>query len=320
MKPTALIFGVSGQDGSYLAEFLLSHGYHVIGTTRSLSTNSFYRLKYLSVFDKLCLIELDLLSSDEVLNCLAKYQPSEIYHLSGQSSVGSSFSNPNDTINSFVISTLNILEGIRKLSFNTRFYSASSSECFGSLQHPADESTSLSPVSPYGYAKTMAHNLIACYRTTYDLFAVSGFLFNHDSELRPDHFVTQKVARSVAQIYLGKLDHIVLGNTTIVRDWGYAPDYIKAMWLMLQHHTPEDFCICTNSPLNLMDYITLFFDSVNLSSYDFVRTDKSLFRPSEIKFSSGSSAKALSLLNWSATVMPRDIASRMVLAQLDKLS
>ena len=319
MKPTALILGVSGQDGSYLAEYLISHGYHVIGSTRSLSTNTFYRLKYLSVFDKLSLIELDLSCSDEVLNCLAKYQPSEIYHLSGQSSVGSSFSNPQETINSFVISTLNILESIRKLSLDTRFYSASSSECFGSLQHPADETTALSPVSPYGYAKTMAHDLIVCYRSMYDIFAVSGFLFNHDSELRPDHFVTQKVARSVALIYLGKLDHIVLGNTSIVRDWGYAPDYIKAMWLMLQHHTPEDFCICTNRPMNLIDYVTLFFESVDLRSYDFVHTDKSLFRPSEIKFSSGSSAKALSLLNWSATVLPRDIASRMVHAQLHKL-
>lgn len=320
MNKVAIIFGISGQDGSYLAKFLLEKNYKVVGITRSLLSSDFSKLRHLNVLDKIHLLEIDANSFDSVVRCIQKYMPDEIYHLSGQSSVGLSFSLPSATIHSFVQSSLNILEALRLHAKSTRFYSASSSECFGSLVVPADELTPFNPLSPYAYAKCIVNNMIKCYRSLYDLFVVSGFLFNHDSELRPNNFVTQKVALAVASIYLDFSDKLILGNTSIVRDWGYAPDYIEAMWLMLQYHSPEDFCICTNRQLKLSNYISLFFQSVGLDSSNYISFDPKLTRPSDILFSAGDSHKAFSLLGWKASTFPLQIASRMVEHQINSLT
>lgn len=252
----ALICGVSGQDGAYLAQLLLSKGYKVVGTSRDAEASSFSNLEKLGIKSRVTLTSMALNDFRSVLQVIAKYEPVEIYNLASQSSVGLSFSQPLETMESISGGTLNLLEAIRFTNKKIRFYSAGSGDVFGDTGgEPANENTILRPRSPYAVAKASAFWQVANYREAYDLFSCTGLLFNHESPLRPKHFVTQKIIKSARQIASGDLDKLVLGNLAITRDWGWAPEYVEAMWLMLQIPEAEDFVIATGISCSLEQFV-----------------------------------------------------------------
>lgn len=297
----ALICGISGQDGAYLAKFLLMKGYEVFGGSRDATTNNFGNLKRLNVFDDLKLVSINLTDFRSTLQTINKIKPDEIYNLSGQSSVGLSFDQPIETFESICIGTLNLLEAIRFCDTTIKFYNAGSSECFGNSPNEiCDENTLFKPKSPYGIAKASAHWQVANYREAYNLFAVNGVLFNHESPLRPERFVTQKVVKAVADIAQGKLQKLEVGNIDIIRDWGWAPDYVEAMWLMLQQETPEDFVISTGIGHSLREFIQLAFKCVNLEMDDYLTINQLFFRPTDLQYVVGNPQKARNVLGWSS--------------------
>jgi GDPmannose 4,6-dehydratase len=297
----ALICGISGQDGAYLSEFLLSKGYEVFGGSRDATTNNFGNLKRLNIFNQVQLVSINLTDFRSTLQTINKIRPDEIYNLSGQSSVGLSFEQPIETFESICIGTLNILEAIRFCDTSIKFYNAGSSECFGnSPTEMCDENTLFKPKSPYGIAKASAHWQVVNYREAYNLFAVNGILFNHESPLRPERFVTQKVIKAVTEIAAGKLNKLEVGNIDIVRDWGWAPDYVKAMWLMLQQETPDDFVISTGTGHSLKEFIGMAFKCVNLDLEDYLIINQSLFRPTDLQRVVGNPEKARKILGWSS--------------------
>lgn len=298
---TALICGVSGQDGGYLARFLLGKGYRVFGTSRDAQISTFANLERLGIGGAVQTLSMAPNDFRSVLHGISKVQPTEIYNLSGQSSVGLSFDQPVETMESISLGTLNILEAIRFLGHDTRFYNAGSSECFGDTGgRPANESTLFSPRSPYAVAKSAAHWMVANYRDAYGLFACTGILFNHESPLRPGRFVTQKICGVASRIAKGSGERLTLGNTHIVRDWGWAPEYVEAMWRMLQAESPEDYVIATGTSVSLETFVDRAFREVGLDSHDHVDIRQDLFRPSEIMASRADPAKALAKLGWSA--------------------
>lgn len=297
----ALICGISGQDGAYLAKFLLKKGYEVFGGSRDATTNSFVNLKRLNAFDDLKLVSINLTDFRSTLQTINKIKPDEIYNLSGQSSVGLSFEQPIETFESICIGTLNILEAIRFSDTSIKFYNAGSSECFGnSPDELCDENTLFKPKSPYGIAKASAHWQVVNYREAYNLFAVNGVLFNHESPLRPDRFVTKKVVKAVSDIANGKLQKLEVGNIDIVRDWGWAPDYVEAMWLMLQQENPDDFVISTGVGHSLREFIQLAFKCANLEMDDYLIINQLFFRPTDLQYVVGSPQKAKNILGWSS--------------------
>lgn len=297
----ALICGISGQDGAYLAKFLLMKGYEVFGGSRDATTNNFGNLKRLNVFDDLKLVSINLTDFRSTLQTINKIKPDEIYNLSGQSSVGLSFDQPIETFESICIGTLNLLEAIRFCDTTIKFYNAGSSECFGNSPNEiCDENTLFKPKSPYGIAKASAHWQVANYREAYNLFAVNGVLFNHESPLRPERFVTQKVVKAVADIAQGKLQKLEVGNIDIIRDWGWAPDYVEAMWLMLQQETPEDFVISTGIGHSLREFIQMAFNCVNLEMDDYLTINQLFFRPTDLQYVVGNPQKARNVLGWSS--------------------
>lgn len=299
---TALICGVGGQDGGYLASFLLGKGYRVFGTSRDAQMSTFANLDRLGIRERVETLSMAVNDFRSVLHGISRVQPDEIYNLSGQSSVGLSFEQPVETMESISLGTLNILEAIRFLGGATRFYNAGSSECFGDTGGtPANESTLFSPRSPYAVAKAAAYWMVANYRDAYGLFACSGILFNHESPLRPGRFVTKKICDVAGRIAGGSAERLSLGNTLIVRDWGWAPEYVEAMWLMLQATSAEDYVIATGRSISLERFVDLAFREVGLDWLDHVDIRKELFRPSEIMASHADPGKAHAKLGWRAS-------------------
>ncbi len=312
MTNTALIFGVSGQDGAYLAQLLLNKGYRVHGTSRDAEISSFASLSALGIRDKLTLHSAAPTDFRSVLQAIDRAAPDEIYNLAGQSSVGLSFVEPVETTQSIAIGTLNILEAIRFLNRPIRFYNASSSECFGNTgETPANETTAFRPVSPYGVAKAAAFWQVVNYRESYGLFASNGLLFNHESPLRPRRFVTAKIVAAAARIARGSDEQLVLGDISVRRDWGWAPEYVDAMWRMLQCAEPDDFVIATGTTSRLQDFVSTVFAYFDLDWRDHVRLDSSLHRPSDLATSVGNAEKASRELDWQARTKMPELIDRL---------
>ncbi len=312
MKKTALITGIGGQDGVYLARFLLGKGYVVFGTSRDAGASSFSSLARLGIIGQVSLLSMAPHDFKSTLTVIAKVKPDEIYHLAGQTSVGLSFEQPSETIESITIGTLNILEALRFLKLPAKLYHASSSECFGDTQGAlADEHTLFNPVSPYAVAKAAAHWLVRNYREAHAMFAVNGILFNHESPLRPERFVTQKVVRAAYKISQGSTDKLTLGALSISRDWGWAPEYVEAMWLMLQAQHPEDFVIATGQANSLKDFVAQTFACFGLDWTQHVEHDDLLMRPNEIALSQGNPEKAKQLLGWHAELRMSDVIKNL---------
>ncbi len=303
---TALICGISGQDGAYLAQLLLSKGYRVVGTARDAQMSSFTNLDRLGIRSQVQVVSMAINDFRSVLQVLSRHEPAEVYNLAGQSSVGLSFEQPVETLESISIGTLNLLEVIRFLNRDIRFYNAGSGECFGDTgDRPADENTPFRPRSPYAVAKAAAFWQVANYREAYGLFACSGILFNHESPLRPERFVTQKIVRAACRIAAGSGEKLQLGNLDIHRDWGWAPEYVDAMWRMLQQTDPEDLVIATGETRSLQDFVAEAFNAVGLDWRDHAENDPTLMRPTDISVSWADPTLAAKQLGWTArTNMP----------------
>jgi GDPmannose 4,6-dehydratase len=300
-RPVALICGVGGQDGAYLSALLLSKGYEVVGTSRDASIVNRTGLRSLGIEDKVRVVSMAGNDFRSVLQTLSRISPDEIYNLAGQTSVGLSFEQPVEAIESIAIGTLNLLEAIRFIGTPVRFYSAGTSECFGDTgAQVANEITPFRPRSPYAVAKACAHNLVANYRESYKMHACTGILFNHESPLRPERFVTQKIIQSAAKIAAGSTDTLSLGNLCICRDWGWAPDYVQAMWLMLQSETPQDYVIATGKTVSLEYFVDKSFSYFGLNWRKHVVTDDSLLRPSDITYGAADPSLAEVGLGWTA--------------------
>ncbi len=299
---TALICGVSGQDGSYLAKLLLDKGYRVVGTSRDAELSRFGNLHRLGIANRVECHSMQLTDFRSVLQVLTQVEPDEIYNLAGQSSVGLSFEMPMETLESIAFGTLNLLEAVRFRGAPVRIYNAASSECFGesTAASPANENSAFQPRSPYGLAKATSFWSVANYREAYGLFACSGILFNHESPLRPARFVTQKVARAAVAIASGNGERLRLGNLDVVRDWGWAPEYVDAMWRMLQIEKAEDFVIATGKSHALSEFVERSFAHVGLDWHDHVDCDPALLRASDLKASYGDPTKAKERLDWQA--------------------
>ncbi len=310
---TALICGVSGQDGAYLARLLLNQGYLVWGTSRDAQMSNFQNLVKLGIFDQIKLESMALTDFRSVLQVIKKVQPDEIYNLAGQTSVGLSFEQPVETMESITIGTLNLLEAIRFMGNNIKLYNASSSECFGDTREsPATEMTPFRPRSPYAVAKAAAFWEVANYREAYHLFACSGILFNHDSPLRPRRFVTQKIVTTACAIAMGKPEKLYLGDISIQRDWGWAPEYVEAMYRMLQQEQADDFVIATGETYKLESFIAEVFNYFTLDWREYVVINVDLFRPTDISVSRGNPTKAKHTFGWEAEYKMKDIARMMV--------
>jgi len=313
----ALICGINGQDGAYLAKYLITEGYTVFGTSRDAETSTVRNLSILGIDKQIKIYSASLNDFRSVIQVLNKTQPDEVYNLSGQSSVGLSFEQPVETFNSITLATLNLLEAVRFYNPAIKVYNAASSECFGdTLGHQADENTAFSPRSPYAVAKCAAFWYVTNYRAAYDLFACSGILFNHESPFRPNRFVTQKIISSVINIYEGKQQKLELGNLDIYRDWGWAPEYVTAMHLMLQQPTAEDYVIATGNTHSLKEFVMKAFEYFNLNWEKYLVINQELIRPTDIKSSIGNPEKAFNNLGWKAKYTIDDIIKEMIEFQL----
>lgn len=316
----ALICGVSGQDGAYLAQLLLDKGYEVWGTSRDSQMAGFGNLVKLGIRDRVKLLSMAPNDFRSVLTTLSRSTPDEIYYLAGQSSVGLSFEQPAETLESITLSALNLLESIRFLGKPIKFYHAGSSECFGDHgQSPATEETPFSPRSPYGVAKASAHWLVVNYREAYGLYACNGILFNHESPLRPERFVTQKIIAAACRIAQGSTEKLTLGRLDVERDWGWAPEYVDAMWRMMQQEKADDYIVATGETNTLQDFVAESFVAVGLDWRDHVGSDSALFRPTDLAISCGSADKAFNQLGWQATYKMQDVVHMMVAAHQQEL-
>ena len=317
----ALICGVGGQDGAYLSRLLLEKGYEVFGTSRDAMSSSFGNLKRLGLHGTVRTLSMASNDFRSVLHTVKTSQPDEIYNLSGQSSVGLSFEQPVEAMDSIAGATLNLLEAIRFVERPIRLYNAGSSECFGDTGDvAADERTPFHPRSPYAVAKASAHWLVQNYREAYGLFACTGILFNHESPLRPERFVTQKIVRAAARIAGGSKENLHLGNIHIQRDWGWAPEYVDAMWKMLQCKTPDDYVIATGRTVSLEHFIARAFSYFSLDWQDHVIADPSLLRPSDILIGRANPAKAHATLEWAHKTDVDGVIALMCKAGADALS
>ncbi|MFN8016824.1 MAG: GDP-mannose 4,6-dehydratase [Acidimicrobiales bacterium] len=319
MTKRALITGITGQDGSYLAELLLSKGYEVIGMVRRSSTVNFERIAHIQ--DKITFVPGDLLDEVSMIQILQEHRPQEVYNLAAQSFVQTSFGQPVLTGEITGLGVTRILDAIRIVDPEIRFYQASSSEMFGKVQAvPQDEDTPLYPRSPYGVAKVYGHWITINYRESYDLHATSGILFNHESPRRGLEFVTRKISNTVAKIKLGMADELRLGNLDAQRDWGFAGDYVEAMWLMLQQDTPDDYVVATGETHTVRSFCELAFGHVDLDWEQYVKVDERFFRPAEVDLLVGSPAKAKRQLDWEPKTPYPDLVQMMVDADLALLS
>jgi GDPmannose 4,6-dehydratase len=317
-KKVALITGITGQDGSYLAEFLLSKGYKVYGMVRRASVDKYERISH--IMDKIELIQGDLLDQYSLISALKKAQPSEVYNLAAQSFVPTSWAQPVLTSEFTAIGVTRMLESIRLVDPTIRFYQASSSEMYGKvLEVPQTEDTPFYPRSPYGVAKAYGHYITVNYRESYDLFAVSGILFNHESPRRGLEFVTRKVTDGVARIKLGLAKDLKLGNLDAKRDWGFAGDYVEAMWLMLQQNTPDDYVIATGETRTVKELVQIAFNRVGLDWEQYVKIDPAFIRPAEVDLLIGDPKKAQEKLGWKPRVSFEQMINMMVDADLERL-
>lgn len=296
----ALIIGISGQDGAYLARLLLEKGYEVHGSSREQETGTFANLRRVGIRDRVTLHSAHPADFSSVMGLLLGLPVDEIYNLAGQSSVAASFRHPLETFGSITVATMNLLECLRRLGRPVRFYNAGSSEIFGNTPSPADESTPFNPRSPYGIAKVAAHHAVANYREAYGLAAATGILFNHESPLRPAHFVTQKIVSTAVRIAGGSRERLRLGDVDVIRDWGWAPEYVEAMWRILQHDPPVDVVVATGVSHSLREFVARVFAAVGLDARDHVDVDPGLVRPADIQVSAANPAKALAVLGWRA--------------------
>jgi GDPmannose 4,6-dehydratase len=315
----ALIIGVSGQDGAYLSQLLLGKGYEVFGTSRDANLSGFAGLSRLGIRERVRLLSVAPNDFRSVLTALAQAEPDEVYNLSGQSSVGLSFEQPVETMESIGIASLNVLEAIRFTRRRIRFYSAGSGECFGETGgRRADEDTPFRPRSPYAVAKAAAHFEVANYREAYGLFACSGILFNHESPLRPERFVTRKIVAAACRIAAGSGEKLPLGNLGVQRDWGWAPEYVEAMWRMLQQERPDDYVIATGETRSLEDFAGAAFAAVGLDWREHVVRDPGLLRPSDLAANRADPGKAERSLGWKATLHMEAVVRAMVAAERER--
>jgi GDPmannose 4,6-dehydratase len=319
MARRALITGITGQDGSYLAELLLDRGYEVVGMVRRSSTVNFERIAHLQ--HRLTLVPGDVLDEISMIEILSTHRPDEVYNLAAQSFVQTSFQQPVLTGETTALGVTRLLDAIRIVDPDIRFYQASSSEMFGKVQEvPQKESTPFYPRSPYGVAKVYGHWITINYRESYDLHASSGILFNHESPRRGMEFVTRKISHTVAQIKLGHAEELRLGNLDAQRDWGFAGDYVEAMWLMLQQDHPDSYVISTNETHSVREFCEVAFAHVDLDWEQYVVMDEAFMRPAEVDLLVGDSTKARTELGWSPQVGFRDLVTMMVSADLDLLN
>jgi GDPmannose 4,6-dehydratase len=313
MNKIALICGISGQDGGYLAQLLLSKGYEVWGTSRDAQGSKFNNLCELGINDKVRCLSVMPEDFRSVFVALKRSLPDEVYFLAGQSSVGLSFEQPAETIQSIALGALNVLEVCRLLDKTPKVYFAGSSECFGNTSGlPANELTPFHPQSPYAVAKVSAFWLVANYREAYGLFVCTGILFNHESPLRPARFVTQKIVSAAKRIAAGSNEKLTLGRLDISRDWGWAPEYVEAMWLMLQQDKPDDFVIATGESMTLEVFVESAFTHLGLNWKDHVLQDERYFRPTELAISLSNPEKAKLQLGWCAKIRARDVVAKML--------
>ena len=313
----ALITGITGQDGSYLAEFLLEQGYEVHGAIRRSSTETFERIAHIK--DRLHVVQADLTDQTSVLSALSEIRPHEVYNLAAQSFVPTSWKQPILTADVTALGVTRMLEAIRVIDPAIRFYQASSSEMFGQVREtPQTERTPLYPRSPYGVAKCYGHYITVNYRESYDLFAVSGILFNHESPRRGLEFVTRKITDGVARIKLGQATELALGNLDAKRDWGYAGDYVRAMWLMLQQDAPEDYVVSSGATHSVREFCEVAFGHVGLDWEKHVRVDPDYFRPAEVVELLGDCSKARRELGWEPEVDFEGLVTMMVDADLER--
>lgn len=320
----AIITGITGQDGSYLAELLLGKGYEVHGLIRRSSTFNTDRIDHIyqdphTPHPNLFLHYSDLTDGSRLVTLLSEIQPDEVYNLAAQSHVRVSFDEPEYTGDVTGLGTIRLLEAIRAIGLTTRFYQASSSEMFGATPPPQNEQTPFYPRSPYGVAKLYSYWITRNYREAYGLFASNGILFNHESPRRGDTFVTRKVTRAVARIAAGVQSELFMGNLDSVRDWGYAPEYVEAMWRMLQHDTPDDFVVATNSAYTVKDFLELSFSHVGLDWQKYVQFDERYLRPTEVDSLIGDASKAREQLDWTPTILTPRLAQIMVDADIKSL-
>ena len=318
--PTALITGITGQDGSYLAELLLDKGYRVVGVVRRSSTTPYERIAHL--VDRIDLVSADLLDQTSLTDVVHEFQPEEIYNLAAQSFVQTSWTQPVLTGEFTALGVTRMLEAIRSCDPTIRFYQASSSEMFGKvIETPQTETTPFYPRSPYGVAKVYGHWITVNYRESYDMFAVSGILFNHESPRRGKEFVTRKITDGVARIKLGLANELRLGNLDAKRDWGFAGDYVRAMWLMLQQSTPDDYVVATGRTHTVREFVRLAFEAAGLGSYEpYVKMDQRFMRPAEVDLLVGDPSKAKRQLGWEPEVSFEQLVEMMVKADIERLS
>ena len=308
----ALICGIGGQDGAYLAKLLLAKGYEVTGTSRDAMASSFNNLVRLGICEQVRTVSMTIGDFGSVLATVKSVAPDEIYNLAAQSSVGLSFQEPVETMQSIAMGTLHLLEAIRFVDRPIRFYSAGSSEGFGNAgEEPATEKTPFHPRSPYAIAKVAAYQFVDNYREAYGLYACTGILFNHESPLRPERYVTQKIVRAAARIAKGSSEKLHLGNLDIYRDWGWAPEYVEAMWLMLHQDQPQDFVIATGKTVSLEYFVERTFAYFGLNWQQFVVSDPSLMRPADIRFGKANPEAAKRLLGWEAKINVDGVIEKM---------
>ena len=320
MNKTALITGIAGMDGSHLADFLLEKDYKVYGVERRASSRNRVNTEHL--VDKITFLQGDLLDQNSLLRCLKESNPDEIYNLGAQSFVGESWNTPEHTSEVTALGVLRMLEAIREFNPKIKFYQASSSEMFGRMvENPSKETTPFYPRSPYGVAKLYGHWITKNYRESYDIFACSGILFNHESERRGIEFVTRKITDGVARIHLGLADNIALGNLDAERDWGYAPDYVEAMWLILQQEKPDDYVIATNEKYSVREFLTEAFKVVGIKDWSsYVVQDPKYMRPAEVDVLLGDYSKAKQNLGWSPKTSFKELVRIMVENDIKLLS
>ncbi len=315
----ALITGITGQDGAYLAQFLLDKGYRVSGTYRKSATPDFWRLRYLNILEKVTLTCADLADFSALLEAIKSCQPQEIYHLAALTFSGTAFEHAVDAGETTGLGVTRLLEAIMKIDTGIKFYQASSIELYGEGgTQPLSEDTPFNPVNPYAVAKLYGYWIARIYRQRHGIFACSGILFNHESPLRGLNFVTRKISNSVARISLGLQDELTLGNLDAKRDWGYAPEYIRSMWLMLQQDKPDDYIIATNELHTVRELAEKAFETAGLDWQKYVRTDEKLMRPTDVNFLQGDNSKARDDLGWQPQVKFNQLVEIMVKHDLDR--
>lgn len=312
---TAIITGITGQDGAYLSKLLIENNYKVVGIARNLLAGNLNGLNFLNILDDIELVEANLLDFSNIIRLLEKYKPDEIYNLAAQSSVGLSFQQPIGTLEFNIISIANILEAVRIVNKDIKVYQSSSSEMYGNVEKnklPIDENFIIHPASPYGISKASAHWISVNYREAYDMFISCGILFNHESVLRRQNFVTKKIISSAFKIKNREMEFLTVGNTSVKRDWGYVPEYVKVMWKMLNSNAPDDYVICSGEAHSLQEFIEKVFLALKVDPVKFVETDKSLFRPVELEIIYGNSEKAKANLGWNYTMSFDDLIGHLI--------